>query len=288
MPLDQETDIDALARRISQDKEDKEMSFLDHLEELRWHLIRVVVAIFVFALAAFIYHDFLFDTIIFGPKRTDFWTYRALCQLGQLVYNDDSLCITGFSFRITNITMSGQFTSHMFISLMTGLILAFPYALFELWRFIRPALKEKERKSSAGIVFWGSLLFIAGVLFGYYFLSPISINFMGGYSVSGEVENYINLDSYISFVTALTFGSGLMFQLPLLVYFLAKLGILTAAWMKQYRRYAFMVILVVAAIVTPPDVASQILMTIPIYGLYEVGILIARNVEKSNAKSEKQ
>ena len=277
MALDQEFDLDELQKKTQEDA--KEMSFLQHIEELRWHIIRSLIAILLFTVLGFIYKDVLFDQLIFGPKRPDFWTYRMLCRIGESIYGDNRMCIEEMSFRITNISMAGQFTSHMFISLMAGLILSFPYILWETWRFIKPALKDTERNKSRGVVFFGSLLFLSGILFGYYFLSPISVNFMGGYSVSPEVENYISLDSYISFVATLTFGAGLLFELPLVIFFLAKMGLITSAFMQKYRSYALLIILLISAVVTPPDIASQVLMTIPIYGLYEVGIWIARGVE---------
>lgn len=285
MALDQEFDLEELQRKMQEEPE--EMSFLDHIEELRWNIIRSIVAILVGTTLAFVFKDILFDQILFGPKRTDFWTYRALCDLGHWIYTDDRLCITEFGFKITNISMSGQFTSHIFLSLIAGVILAFPYILWEIWRFIKPALHSKERSKTRGVVFYGTLLFLCGLLFGYYFLSPISVNFMGGYQVSQEVENYINLDSYLSFVASLSFGSALLFELPLAIYFLAKIGIITSAFMKNYRTYAFLIILVISAVVTPPDVASQILMTGPIYGLYEIGIWIARRVEKRRERDLK-
>ncbi len=285
MALDQDFDLEELQRKMQEEPE--EMSFLDHIEELRWNIIRAIIAILVGTTLAFVFKDILFDQILFGPKRTDFWTYRALCDLGQWIYSDDRLCITEFGFKITNISMSGQFTSHIFLSLIAGIILAFPYILWEVWRFIKPALHAKEKAKTRGVVFYGTLLFISGLLFGYYFLSPISVNFMGSYQVSKEVENYINLDSYLSFVSSLSFGSGLLFELPLAIYFLAKVGIISSDFMKAYRTYAFLIILVISAIVTPPDVASQILMTGPIYGLYEIGIWIARRVEKRRAQDLK-
>lgn len=285
MALDQEFDLEELQRTTQ--VEAKEMSFLDHIDELRKHLVRSMVAVLVFTVFAFIYKDIIFDQIIFGPKRPDFWTYRALCDLSHWIYSDDRLCISDFGFKITNITMSGQFTAHLFISLLAGLIMAFPYMLWEIWRFIKPALHQKEKSNTRGVVFYGTLLFMIGILFGYYLLSPISVNFMGAYQVSKEVENYISLDSYISFVTSLTFGSGLLFELPLAIFFLARMGIISSGLMKKYRSWAFIIILVLSAIVTPPDVASQILMTIPLYGLFELGIWIARRVETKREAENK-
>lgn len=285
MALDQDFDLEELQRKTQ--VEAPEMSFMDHIDVLRWHLIRSMIAVLAFTGLAFAYKDILFDQIIFGPKRTDFWTYTALCDLSHLLYSDDRLCISDFGFKITNITMSGQFTSHIYISLLAGLVLAFPFILWEIWRFIKPALHQKEKSKTRGVVFYGSVLFLLGLLFGYYFLSPISVNFMGAYQVSSEVENYISLDSYLSFVSSLTFGSALLFELPLAIFFLAKMGIIGSEFMKKYRSWALIIILVIAAVVTPPDVASQILMTIPIYGLYEVGIWIAKRVEKKREAETK-
>lgn len=276
MALDQEFDIDKIDPNTGQ----PEMSFLDHVEELRWHLIRSIIAVLALSVLAFLNKKILFDQIIFGPKRLDFWTYETLCKLGRWLNNNDVLCIDSFTFKITNISMTGQLTSHMFIALIAGIIMAFPYILWEVWRFVKPALHPEERKKSSGLVIYGSLLFLLGILFGYFIISPISVSFMGGYSISPEIENYINLSSYISFVSALTFGTGIMFELPLLIYFLAKLGLITADFMRKYRRYAFLIILVIAAIITPPDVASQIILTIPIYSLYEIGIGLAARIEK--------
>ncbi len=282
MALDQEFDLEELQRK-TQSGEGGEMSFLEHLEELRWHLVRSIAVILGFSILAFVFNQILFDVILFGPKRTDFWTYRALCDLGQFIYEDDRLCITEFGFRITNITMAGQFTSHLMISLVAGLAMGFPYVLFELWRFVSPALSKSERKNSRGLVFYGSVLFALGIAFGYFILSPVSVNFMGSYRVSDEVENFINLQSYLTFVATLSVGSGILFQLPMVVYFLARIGLVTSDLMKKYRRYALLIILILSAIITPPDVASQILLTVPIFGLYQLGIRIARRVERNKA-----
>lgn len=273
MPLDQEDEL-------LHDQDAKEMSFFDHVDDLRKHLFRAVVAILVGTIAAFIQKSFIFDTLIFGPKRTDFWTYRMLCELSHKIYHDDTMCLSDIGFVVSNITMSGQFTQHMFVAFIAGVILAFPFILLEVWKFIRPALKKSERNKVRGIVFYSSILFFIGILFGYYFLTPVSLSFLGSYRVSEEVINEINLESYIDFVATLTLATGIVFELPIVVFFLAKLGVMSAAFMKKYRRHAFLIILIIAAIVTPPDVTSQILMTIPLYGLYEFSIVIANRVEK--------
>ncbi len=259
----------------------KEMSFFDHIDAFRGHIVRAVIAVLVLAIIAFFNKYILFDVILFGPVHTDFWTYELLCKLSYMVDNTDKYCIKDIGFTLSNITMSGQFSEHIFISFITGIILAFPYILWELWRFIKPALSAKEIKYARGLVFFSSMLFFIGILFGYYFLSPLSINFLGSYKVSDLVSNEINLDSYVSFIATLTFATGLIFEMPILVYFLSKIGILGSLWMRRNRRYAVVVILVLAGLLTPsPDIASMILMFIPLYGLYEISILVALKVEK--------
>lgn len=274
MPLDQ---VDT---ETPDPQESKEMSFLDHVDELRKHLFRSVAAILVGTITAFVGKSFLFDTLIFGPKQTDFWTYRLFCTISHKIYHDDSLCMNDIGFVVSNISMSGQFTQHMYVAFVAGIILAFPFILNEAWKFIRPALKKSERRKVRGIVIYSSLLFFLGVLFGYYFLTPVSLSFLGSYRVSDQVSNEINLESYIDFVATLTLATGAVFELPVVVYFLSRIGLITAAFMKKYRRHAFLIILIIAAVVTPPDVTSQILMTIPLYGLFELSILIAQRVER--------
>lgn len=257
-----------------------EMSFLQHLEELRWHLVRSSAAIFIFALIAFINKEFLFDKLILAPKNADFPTYRFLCMLGQKLNLDESICIKDLSFTLINIDMSGQFSTHMSVSLYAGIVLAFPYVIWELWRFIKPGLHNHERKYANGIVFFTSLLFFLGVLFGYYVVTPMSVNFLGTYQVSSLVANQISLGSFISTVTTLTLMTGVVFELPILVYFLTKIGVLTPEFMRNYRRHAIVVLLIISAIITPPDVTSQILVCIPLLALYEISIFVSAYVLK--------
>ncbi|MFI5217886.1 MAG: twin-arginine translocase subunit TatC [Bacteroidia bacterium] len=261
-----------------------EMSFLDHLEALRWHLVRSVLAVVTIAIVAFINKSFIFDTVIFGPRNPHFPTYRALCWLSEKFSID--ICITEVPFTLINISMTGQFSLHVWVAIVTGIVLGFPYLLWELWRFIKPALTQKEKSYSTGIVFFASILFFTGVLFGYFIISPMSINFLGSYQVSTEVKNQINLDSYISTVTILTFASGIVFELPIVVYFLSKIGLITPQFMRRYRRHAMVVNLIVAALITPsPDITSQLLVAIPLFLLYEVSIYVSAVVVKKNALS---
>lgn len=277
MPLDQE--------EINESYDAKEMSFLDHVDDLRKHLFRAVAAIFICTVIAFIQKGFLFDTLIFGPKQPDFWTYRFFCRLAQMMDSPD-LCITDIGFVVSNISMSGQFTQHLYVAFVAGLILAAPVILWEIWRFIKPALKKSERTKVRGVVFFCTLLFFLGVLFGYYFLTPVSLSFLGTYRVSDQVTNEINLESYIDFVATLTLATGAVFELPVVAFFLAKLGIMSAGFMKKYRRQAILVILIISAVVTPPDATSMILMTVPLYALFELSILIAQRVDRQRLKEQ--
>jgi sec-independent protein translocase protein TatC len=262
-----------------------EMHFLDHLEALRWHLVRSAGAIVIFSLTAFLNPEILFDKIILGAKNPDFLTYRWLCEISNYLTID--LCIKEIPFTLINIDMSGQFTTHMYTSFVAGFILAFPYFIWEMWRFIKPALSQKERMYSRGVVFFSSFLFLMGVLFGYYIISPLSINFLGSYQISAQVANQISLSSFISTVTMLTLASGVVFELPVVIYFLSKIGLVTPKFLRNYRKHSMVVILIIAALITPsPDVTSQILVAVPLFLLYEIGIWVSGIVLKNKQKSE--
>jgi sec-independent protein translocase protein TatC len=254
-----------------------EMSFLDHLEALRWHLVRSIMSIVVFAIIAFIFKEFIFSNIIIAPKTPEFFTNRMLCAFGTWI-GIKALCINIEPFQLININMAGQFTTHIMVSMIIGLIFAFPYLVFELWRFIGPALYDKERHFAKGAVFYISMLFILGVLFAYFVIIPLSVHFLGSYQVSAEVTNQINLMSYIQTVTAIALAAGLLFELPVLIYFLTKIGLVTPEFLKKYRRHSLVIVLALSAIITPPDVFSQILVAFPLMFLYEVGIRISQRI----------
>jgi len=256
-----------------------QMTFLQHLEELRWRVIRALIAIIIFAIAAFAFKGFVFDVLIFAPKNEDFITYRFFCQMSSLIGLDDSLCLTN-SFELQNITMSGQFTSHILVSLVLGLIVAFPYVFYQFWAFIMPGLSANEKATARGAVVATSFLFLLGVSFGYFLISPLSVQFLGGYTVSPQVDNIIALNSFITTVTMTTLSGGLVFQLPVVIYFLAKLGLVTPESLRKYRKHAIVGVLILSAIITPPDVTSQILVTLPLMILYELSIHLARIVVK--------
>lgn len=265
--------------------EETEMTFLDHLEELRWHLVRSVIAVFVFSIAAFISVDFVFNTIILGPGRADFWTFRMLCEIGEMT-NIGGLCIKDIPFKIQSRQMTGQFTMHITSSFVIGIIVAFPYIFWEFWRFISPGLHMNERSVSRGAVFSVTLLFSIGILFGYYIMSPLSVNFLANYQVSEFIVNEFDITSYVGTVTTLVLGSGLLFQLPIVVFFLSKIGMVTPELMRTYRKHALVVILILGAMLTPPDPLSQILIAFPLLGLYEFSIIISRYVHRKKRKQD--
>jgi sec-independent protein translocase protein TatC len=264
--------------------EQGEMSFLQHLEELRWHIIRSVLAIVFFAILAFIYDKIIFDNILIAPRNPSFFTNRMFAHLAELLHSP-SIRINDKPFQLINTDMSGQFSADMWISLIAGVILAFPFVIWEFWRFVAPALHTKERQNARGAVLAISGLFFTGVLFGYYLIAPLSIHFLGTYSVSSQITNMINLNSYFSTIASVSLASGLIFELPAVAYFLAKIDVISTSFLKKYRKHSIIVILIVAAIITPPDVFSQTLVAIPLYMLFEVSILIVAVVQRNKKKA---
>ncbi|HOP57805.1 MAG TPA: twin-arginine translocase subunit TatC [Bacteroidales bacterium] len=258
-------------------KSEAEMSFLEHLEELRWHIIRSILAIVVFMVLAFVFKNIIFDHVILAPKDPDFFTNRILCQLGHLV-GTDKLCINTTPFEIINIKMSGQLTTHITVAMVSGLILAFPFIIREFWLFFKPALHTNEAQYARGAVLASSLLFFAGVLFGYYMLAPLSIHFLTSYEVSMDVTNQINIRSFIGTLSSICLATGVIFELPIIAFFLTKIGVITPEFMKKYRKHSIVVIVILSAIITPPDVFSQLLVCIPLMFLYEVSIHISKRV----------
>jgi sec-independent protein translocase protein TatC len=265
-------------------KPKEEMSFLDHLEELRWVLVRCSAGILVMAIVTYFISDWLFDVVIFGPTRVDFFTYQYFCQLSHQLGFAESICITELPFIIQNTEMEGQVNIFIWMCIMGGLILSFPYILLQFWNFIAPALYEKERKNVVVFVFSSSLLFFMGVVFGYYVVIPMSVNFVATFSVSKAVINQFTLDSYMGMVKTSILASGLFFELPIIIYFLTKLGLVTPQFLRKYWKYAVVIILIIAAIVTPPDVVSQTIVAIPMLIIYEVSIFISVLVHRKKLK----
>ncbi|MGY6742566.1 MAG: twin-arginine translocase subunit TatC [Cecembia sp.] len=268
-----------------EEEEEEGMSFLDHLEQLRWHLLRSVAAILIFTVAAFLAKSIVFGKVILGPSRIDFFTYQMLCRIADAL-STPVLCIDNLPFTIQSRQMTGQFSMHLTSSVVVGLIVAFPYIFWEVWKFISPGLYSKERQAARGAVFFVSLLFFTGAAFGYFILAPLSINFLSNYQLDPSILNEFDITSYVTTLTMLVLASAIMFQLPVVIYFLSMSGLVTAAMLKTYRRHAIVVILILAAVITPPDVISQILIAMPILVLYEAGIQIAKRLERKRAQQE--
>jgi len=262
-------------------KKEQNSTFWGHLDVLRKYLFRSVIAIFVFAIIAFLYKDFIFNTIILLPSDTKFITYRAFCKIGTLL-NFDGLCFRPFKLNLKNTELGGQFRYHLMISAITGIIAAFPFIAWQLWLFIKPALKEKELKSSKGIILYISSLFFIGVLFGYFLVAPLTINFLATYELSSNINNLISISSYISILTILTLSMGIVFELPVLIYFLTKIDLLSSSFLRKYRKHAIVVIAILAAFITPSgDMFSMLLVGFPIWGLFEISIFVSKKVEKN-------
>jgi sec-independent protein translocase protein TatC len=259
-----------------------EMSFLDHLEALRWHLMRSAIVIVTLSLAWFFMKELLFDGILLAPKNPDFPTYRILCRLSERLNMGDDLCVKSIPFGLIATDLSSQFTTHMWLAFVAGLVTGFPYLVWELWSFVKPALHKNERRYARGIVFYTSFLFLTGIGFGYYIITPMTVNFLGTYQVSAQVQNMISLDSFISTVSTMTLITGIVFELPIVVYFLTKIGMLTPGFMRDYRRHAVVVILILAAVITPTSDATTLLMVaIPLYFLYEISIFVSAYVSRN-------
>jgi sec-independent protein translocase protein TatC len=252
------------------------MTFWEHADELRMRLIWSFIAITVFSVVAFFFKDIIFDQIILGPKSKDFITYKWFCKLGQLIHSD-SLCIGDLKFSLINLDLGGQFRWHILISFIAGLIISFPFIAYQLWLFIKPALKPNELKYSRLMTFYITLLFIMGTLFGYYIISPLTINFLANYELSSEIHNQITIGSYISTAVILPLITGLVFELLVLVYFLTKISILSPSFLRKYRKHSFIFILILAAIITPStDAFTMFVVALPIYLLFELSIFISK------------
>ncbi|MFI1772197.1 twin-arginine translocase subunit TatC [Thalassobellus citreus] len=265
-----------------------EMSFLDHLEDLRWHLIRICLAVVIVGSLVFIFSRFVFDAIIFAPLEMDFPTYEFLCKTGKLLNVETSFCNSEMPMILQNRTMAGQFSADIWTAVLGGFIISFPYVIYQLWKFISPGLHENERKHSRGFIIICSLLFFLGALFGYYIITPLSINFLANYSISTKVDNQIDISSIIGLVRSSVLASGLIFELPIVIYFLTKVGLVTPQILRKYRKFALVGVLILSAIITPPDIASQVIVAVPILILYQVSIYISKIVIRNQKRKEKQ
>lgn len=269
---------------MSQEK--NEMSFLGHLEELRWHLVRSVAAIFILAIFFFAFAEAVYNHFLLAHLKPDFITYQVFCDAFQWFGIDSAFCNISFANnKLQSIRVISQLMNSIWSSLILGVIVAFPYIIWEMWRFISPGLTEQEIKKSKGFIFIASVLFFLGVLFSFYVIAPISIQFLYNYQITDAIQNNFTLESHIGLVTNMLLGVSILFELPVLIYFLSKIGLVTPEFLKKYRKHALVVVLIVAAIITPPDVASQVVVAIPILILYEIGIIVSRRVIKNQEKN---
>ncbi|CAN5832504.1 twin-arginine translocase subunit TatC [soil metagenome] len=267
------------------------MSFIDHLEALRWHIVRAVIAWLIGAIAIFVYIDWIFDNVVYAPARSSFVTYTALCNFGHKLHLGEALCMPPVSIPLQGNTVSGPFMSALSIAMIGGIIIAFPYLFWELWKFIKPALSPKEIKYARGSIFWVSLCFFSGAAFGYFLLAPFTFNFLTNFTLGtvGAYKYMPTLDDYIDTLNSIILGCGVAFELPVLAYVLAKIGLISAKFLKTYRKYAFVIILIVAAVITPsPDWTSQTIVAIPLLLLYEISVMLCARVDRQKAKEEKE
>ncbi|MEY4727705.1 MAG: twin-arginine translocase subunit TatC [Bacteroidota bacterium] len=278
------SDTRSIFKRLrSAGDEQEEMSFIDHLEVLRWHIVRSVLAILTSAILFFIYIDEIFDTVIMGPTRNDFISYRAFCKLSHVLGMGDSLCMPPMKLSLQVTSISGTFMSSITIAVVGGLLVALPFVFFEIWKFIKPALKPSELKYTRGIIFWVSMFFFMGAAFGYFMLAPFTFNFLSNYTIGdiGVIDYRPTLADYLDSLIDITLGAGIAFELPMATWLLSKLGIITPNFLRTYRKYAYVALLVVAAVITPsPDWGSQLIVVVPLVLLYEISILIAARVKK--------
>lgn len=266
-------------------KDKNSMSFLGHLEELRWHLVRGFSAIFIVAIVLFVFQTEVYENFLFAHKKPDFITYRVFCKLFGFIGIESDFCTLSFPDKLQSLALTQQLMNSIWTSLILGLIITFPYILWEIWRFVSPGLHENEIKKSRGFIFIASFLFFLGVAFSFYVIVPMSVYFFYNYQITDMIQNNFKMESYISLVTNTLLGVALIFELPVVIYFLSKIGLVTPEFLKKYRKHALVLVLVLAAIITPPDVASQIIVAIPILILYEISIKVSKIVIKNQQKN---
>jgi sec-independent protein translocase protein TatC len=259
-------------------KEPTNMPFLDHLEELRWRLVKSVIAIAVLATVIFYFTDWITRNIFLALAEPEFPIFRFFCW-------GFDICTDGIDIDFQSIEMSGQFQTNLMMAIIGGLIVAFPYVFYQIWGFVKPGLRKSEVKSARGIVFFVSVLFFIGVGFGYYVVAPLSVQFLGNWKMVEEIKNNITINSYLKTIISTVFFTGIFYLLPVIIMIFSRLGLITAKFLKKYRKHAFVGVLIVSAIITPPDLFTQIVVSIPILLLYEFGIAIAKRIEKKRYKA---
>lgn len=266
-----------------------EMSFVEHLEALRWHIVRSVLAIMIFAVIAFLKIDWIFEHVIMGPLKQDFASVVGLCNLSHFLHMGNTLCLPSANVQLQTTAFGSQFISSITIAFVCGFIIAFPYVFWEFWRFVKPALSPKEIQSSRGSIFFVTFFFLLGIAFGYYLLAPFTFSFLSNYKLgmTGMLITRPTLDDYLDNLLDILIGSGIAFQLPLISYVLTHIGLITPDFLRTYRKYAYVAILFVAAVITPsPDWMSQTIVALPLILLYEVSIHISVRVQKNIQKRD--
>ncbi|MDE3235324.1 MAG: twin-arginine translocase subunit TatC [Bacteroidota bacterium] len=270
----------SLFKKKSASDETADMSFVEHIDELRKHLFRSAIAVTIGAIVMAVYNSFIVKKVLMGPTHPDFITYEYLCKLGQALGMGNNLCLTKINVKMQSNVVAGQFSIYLNVILIGGFILAFPYVFWQFWKFVRPALKKNELRGTRGVIFWVSTLFFIGVLFGYFIIAPYTINFFANFTLDDNIENIWTITSYFNTMVPLIVGSGLAFQLPLVLFFLAKIDVVTASFLRKYRRHSIVVIVIAVSVITPPDFLSTVICSIPLVLLYEISILLCANVEK--------
>ncbi len=260
-----------------------EMSFVEHLDVFRGHILRSVIAIVLGAVVVGVYNDFFVKKVLMGPTHADFPTYSWLCRMSNYLGLGDALCMEEVGIKMQSTTVSGQFSMFFTVLIVGGLVIAFPYVFWEFWSFVKPGLTKKESSKTQGVIFWVSLMFFLGILFGYFILAPYTVNFFGNFQLDENIENRWSIGSYIDTLVPLILGTGLAFQLPLAMLFLTKIGVVSPTYLRKVRKYAIVVIVIVAGVITPPDVISQVIVSVPLLLLYEVSILLSARVMKQRA-----
>lgn len=269
---------------MSTTNDKKEMSFFGHLEELRWRLVRMAAVIVSLAVIIFIYTEPILDLIYISMSQPDFVTYRFFCEMGHFLGLENNLCVEKIDITLQSVKLTGQFGTNIYFSMVGGVVVAFPFIFWQIWSFIKPGLKQNEKNATKGIVIYASILFLLGIAFGYFVIAPLTIQFFGNYTMSTAIKNIPTISDYIGIITATTFWTGLLFELPIIIYILSKLGMVGPEFLRKYRKHAAVGVLILAAIITPPDFFSQIVVAIPILVLYEISIMVSKRVVNNKVK----
>lgn len=265
---------------MSEQEEGTQMSFLQHLEELRWRLVRSALVVISLAIVLYIFQEWIMHNIFLSMSKPNFATFKFFCKYFNI------MCVDEIPINFQSTTMGGQFSYALWMSFLGGVVLGFPFVFYQFWSFIKPGLKSNEKNVVKGMVFYVSLLFFLGIMFGYFVVAPMTVQFFGTYQITKEIKNDFTINSYMSTILSTVFYSGLFFLLPVIAYITGKLGIVSSGFLKKYRKHSIVVVLILAAVITPPDMISQVIVSIPILLLYEIGIWVVMGVERKRKREE--